>query len=122
MPIFWWLGKASYVRFIARELTSLFVVYAAVVLLLQVRALGAGEAEAERFEAWLRAPPVVALHGAVLLALLFHSVTWLGLAPRALFLRFRGERVPEGAVLAGHYAAWAVTSALLAWAVIGCGP
>ncbi len=122
MPIFWWLGKAAYVRFILRELTSLFVAYAAVVLLLQVRALGAGEEDTARFQAWLEAPGTVALHAFVLLALLFHAVTWFGLAPRALVLRVRGRRVPEAAVLGGHYLAWAAASALLAWAVAGGGP
>ncbi len=122
MPIFWWLGRAAYVRFILRELTSLFVAYAAVVLVLQVRALGAGEGETARFQAWLGAPGTVAFHGFVLLALLFHSATWFGLAPRALVLRVRGRRVPEAAVLAGHYFAWAAASALLAWAVAGGGP
>jgi fumarate reductase subunit C len=122
MPIFWWLGKAAYVRFILRELTSLFVAYAAVVLVLQVRALAAGEQEYARFHAWLEAPGTVAFHGFVLLGLLFHSATWFGLAPRALVVRVRGKRVPEGAVLAGHYLAWAAASALLAWAVAGGGP
>jgi len=121
MPIFWWLGKASYVRFIARELTSLFVAYAVVVLVFQARALGAGAEAWDRFQEWLRAPAVMALHGFVLLVLLFHSVSWLGLAPRALVIRIRGRRIPDGWILAGHYAGWAVASALLTWFLTG-GP
>ena len=84
MPIFWWLGKASYVGFIFRELTSLAVAYASVLLLLLVRALGAGEESAARFVAWLAAPWALALHALVFIVILVHALTWLHLAPKAL--------------------------------------
>jgi fumarate reductase subunit C len=119
VPIFWWLGKRSYIRFIARELTSVFVAYAALVLLVQTWMLGRGEDAYARFEQWLGSPPVVALHLVVLLALLFHTVTWLGLAPTALAVRIRGRRVPNRAVLLGHYAGWMVVSGVVAWALLG---
>ena len=60
MPIFWWLGQLSYVKFITRELTSLAVGYAAVLLLAEVWALGRGAAAHARFLRFLAAPPVVA--------------------------------------------------------------
>ena len=110
MPIFWWLGKWAYTRFILRELTSLGVAWSAAVLVLHARALDRGGADAEAFAAWLRAPGILALNAVALLLLLYHSVTWLGLAPRALRLRVAGRRVPDGAVLAGHYLAWAAVS------------
>lgn len=118
MPIFWWLRKAAYVRFITRELTSVFVAYAAVLLVVQLRAVAAGPEALERFGAWLRLPPVAALHVVVLLALLFHAVTWLNLAPRAIVVRVGGRRLPDGAVLLGHYGAWLVASGLVAWVLL----
>ena len=89
-PIFWWLGRFAYGKFIARELTSLAVGYAAVLL----------------------------LHGFILCALLFHSITWLNLAPRALVLRLGRTRIPDAAVLAGHYAAWLGATALVVWYLV----
>jgi fumarate reductase subunit C len=50
--------------------------------------------------------------------LLLHAVTWLNLAPRAIVPHIRGRRVPARAVLAGHYAAWLVVSAAVAWVVM----
>jgi succinate dehydrogenase subunit C len=115
MPIFWWLGKLSYIKFITRELTSLAVGYAAVLLLAEIWALARGPAAYARFTGFLAAPPVVALHLLVGAALLFHTVTWLGLAPKALVIKLGGRRLPDWAVIAGHYVMLVVASAVVAW-------
>ena len=57
MPIFWWLKKLAYVKFITRELTSLGVAYTAILLLIQIWILSRGEAAYERFLALLASPP-----------------------------------------------------------------
>ncbi len=121
MPIFWWLHTLSYAKFISRELTSLAVAYASVLLLAEVAAVGRGPAAYARFLAFLAAPPVLALHVAVFLALLFHTVTWLGLAPQAMAMRLGGRRVPDRAVLAAHYLAWLAATGLAAWLLAGGG-
>ena len=118
-PIFWWLKKPAYVKFMIRELTSLAVGYVAVLLILQVWALSRGEQAYERFLDFLQAPAVLVLHGLVLLLLLFHSVTWLLAAPKALVLRVGGKRLPDVAVLVGHYAAWLVATVLVFWLLVG---
>lgn len=113
MPIFWWLGRLSYTRFITRELTSLAVAYTALFLLVALWTLARGEAAWTELLGRLRHPGWLAFHGLVLLSLLFHTVTWLGLAPKALVLRVGRRRLPDGAVLAAHYLAWAAASALV---------
>jgi fumarate reductase subunit C len=119
IPIFWWLGKLSYTKFIVRELTSLAVLWAALLLLAQAWVLGSGEQAYQRFEALLRSPLVVALNALALTALLFHSVTWLGLAPKAMVVRLGRRRLPDGVILLAHYAAWLAVSVLLAWGLLG---
>lgn len=114
IPIFWWLGHAAYTKFIARELTSLFVAYAAVLLLVQLWIVGRGEAAYERFSGWLAAPPVVAFHAFVFVVILFHTITWLSLAPKALVVRVARRRVPDAWVVAAHYGGWLVASAAIA--------
>lgn len=115
VPIFWWLGHPAYTRFITRELTSLAVAYSALLLLLQVWTMSRGEAAYEQFQSWLASPAVLVFHGVILLALVFHTITWLALAPKALVLRIAGRRLPDVAVIAAHYAAWFVASALVVW-------
>ena len=118
-PIFWWLEKLAYGKFITRELTSVAVGYAAILLMLEVWVLSKGQGAYERFENLLQSPLVLIFHGVVLLALLFHSVTWLNLAPRAMVLHLGRRRVPDGAVVAGHYAAWLVATGLVTWYLVG---
>ena len=115
MPIFWWLREPAFAKFIGRELTSVFVAYSAILLMIQIWALARGEATYERLSSVLQLPAVVVLHGAVLLVVVFHTVTWLNLTPKALVLRARGRRVPDAVVLGAHYLAWVVISGLLIW-------
>ncbi len=119
MPIFWWLRKLPYAKFITRELTSLAVAYAAVLLIVEVGAVARGPEAYARFQQFLAAPATVALHGAVLLFLLFHTLTWLGLAPQAMVVRLAGRRVPDRAILAAHYLAWLAASGLVVWVLRG---
>lgn len=119
MPIFWWLERASYVKFIARELTSLAVAYAALFVLALAVALARGPDAYRELIGWTSRPWVLAVHGLMLLALLFHTVTWLGLAPKALVVRIGGRRLPDSAVVAAHYGAWAAASALVAYLILG---
>ena len=118
IPIFWWLRNLAYTKFISRELTSLAVAYVALLLLVQIWALAGGEEAYLRFTSWLRHPVVLVAHALVLLALLFHTVTWLNLAPKALVLRIGGRRVPDGAIIAAHYLAWFAASGGVAWMLL----
>jgi len=118
MPIFWWLRQPAYARFIARELTSVAVAYAVLLLLVEVYVLGRGPEAFARFSAWIQSPIAMVLHGLLLVALLFHAVTWINLAPRALVLRLAGRRLPDGFVLLAHYAAWIAVSAVIAWGLL----
>jgi len=118
MPIFWWVHKWVHVRFILRELTSVFVAFYALVLLFEVRAVTQGPEAYASFLAWLQTPTAIVLHAVAFVMVLFHSVTWFNLAPKALVVHVGKKRVP-GAVIAGmNYAAWVVVSVVLAWIVL----
>ena len=119
MPIFWWIHTWVHVRFIVRELTSVFVAGYVVVLLLQIRALGQGPSAYSHFEAWLQTPFALAVHSLALLLALFHSATWLNLAPKAMALRVGGKQVPARVIVAANFLAWGAASAGLAWFIMG---
>jgi fumarate reductase subunit C len=123
MPIFWWLRKGAYVRFITRELTSLAVGYTAALLVVQGWFLAAGPEAYGAFRGWLLTPWVLGLHTFVLLALVYHSVTWLNLAPKALALKLGRSRIPGALIILGHYAGWLAASVLVLWVLTrGGGP
>jgi fumarate reductase subunit C len=119
MPIFWWLRRLSYARFIARELTSVAVVYTSLLLLMQIWALGQGQETYEGFLTRLASPPLSVLNVVVVLVLLFHTVTWLNLAPKALVVHLGKRRIPDVLVVAGHYFAWLIVSIFVGWILLG---
>ncbi len=118
MPIFWWLRRLSYVKFIFRELTSLAVLYTVALLMVQVRALSQGEESYGRFAELLRHPLFLVVNVVVVLGLLFHTMTWLSLAPKALVVRLGSRRVPDRVILAAHYLAWLSVSAVIGWGLL----
>ena len=118
MPIFWWVSKWPHTRFILRELTSVFVAFYAIVLLLHVRSLAAGPEAYANFMAWLQTPLALALHTVALVMVLYHSITWFSLAPKAMVLRVGSKRIPGWAIAGANFAAWGVFSAALAWIIL----
>ena len=114
----WWLQQRDYMAFIAREVSSVFIAWTVVFLLLLVRAVGQGEGAYLEFIGWAAATPIVLLNGVSLLFILFHAVTWFNLAPAALVVHVRGRKLPGGVIAASNYAAFAAASALIAWLLL----
>jgi fumarate reductase subunit C len=111
----WWMGRWSYLKFILREISSVFVAWFVVELLLALDALSSGRGEYSEFQDFLRNPAVVALNFVSLFFVVFHAVTWFNLAPKAMAVRFRGRRIPDLWIAGPNYLAWAAVSAAVAW-------
>ncbi len=118
MPIFWWVRRWVHARFILRELTSVFVAYYALVMLIQVRAVGLGEQAYAKFSVWLETPTALILNTIAFLFVAYHTVTWLRLAPRALVIRLGGRRVSDAAIVAGNFLALGGASIFVAWILL----
>jgi len=118
MPIFWWVRKWAHARFILRELTSVPVAFYALVLLFQIRALAQSPEAYASVLAWLKTPASVVLHAIAFLMVIFHSVTWFNLAPRALVVRIGKKRIPDVVIAASNYVAWIAFSVAIAWIVL----
>ena len=116
---YWWLRQRSYLKFVLRELSSIFVAFFVLTTLLQIRALSRGPEAYAEFHSWMKRPLVIAVNAVSLAFVLFHSVTWLNLAPRAMALRVGGKRIPELVVAAANYTAWLTISAIVAWFLLG---
>ena len=87
----WWLRKRTYFVFVMRELSSLFVAWWVVYLLLFVAAVGRSEAAYQDFLDWASTPWVVTLNLVAALFLVLHVVTWFNLTPQAVVVRVRGD-------------------------------
>jgi fumarate reductase subunit C len=113
----WWLRKRTYFVFVMRELSSLFVGWFVVFLLLLVRAVGRSDADYQDFLDWAASPVVVVVNVVAFAFIVLHTVTWFSLTPQALALRVRGRTVPGWLVIAAQYAGLAVVSAFIWWLV-----
>lgn len=112
-PIFWWVHKWTHFRFILRELTSLGVAFYSFGLIFYIRALKQGPESFADFSAWLESPWVIGIHMVAFLLVLYHSITWFRLAPKAMVIKLGKNRVPGSIITAMNYGAWLVISIAL---------
>jgi fumarate reductase subunit C len=118
VSVYWWLRDWRSLKFILREISSVFVALAVLGVLLQIRALEMGPESYARFEDRLRTPLGIAITVIVFFFVLFHSITWFNLAPRAVTVRIGGRKIPELFIAAGNYSLWAVATVAVAWIVL----
>ncbi len=116
--VFWWLRKRSYFVFVMRELSSIFVAWFVVFLLIFISAVGRGEGAYEDFLDFASHPVVVALNMVASAFLVLHTITWFSLTPKAMVVRVAGRRVPPVAIIASQYAGMLVVSAFIYWLVV----
>jgi len=139
----WWMKKRTYFMFVMRELSSVFVGWFAVFLMVMVFAIGRGAASYQRFMDWAASPIVVVVNIVALAFAVLHTVTWFVLTPQAMVVRLGGRqvpamkevrvagrfvpaatvirvggRVPAGMVVASQYLGLIVVSAFIAWLVL----
>jgi fumarate reductase subunit C len=118
VSVYWWLGEWHYLKFILREISSVFVAVFVVETLLLIHALRQGPAAYEHYLRCMRNPAILVLNIVSLFFVVFHTITWLNLAPSAMPVRLGGKRVPDFLVAAPSYIAWIVVSAVVTWLLL----
>jgi fumarate reductase subunit C len=118
VSVWWWLQKWSYSGFVLRELTSVFVAFFAVVYLWQLRALAQGPEAYGQFLARLRTPLFLIVDTVAFVFVLFHTITWFNLTPKAIVFRLRGKRVPDWIIVGLNYAAWLALSGVVVFMLL----
>ena len=109
----WWLAQPRYIRYMARELSCVFIgAYSAVVVVGLMR-LSEGAVAWRAFLEILQAPASVAFHLLALVFSLYHTTTWFNVTPKAMPVQLGEARLPDGAIIGAHYVGWALVSALV---------
>jgi fumarate reductase subunit C len=109
----WFLRQPRYLRYMAREVSCIFIGTYALLIVVGLERLSAGRAAYEAFLAALASPPSLVFHAAALPFALFHSTHWFKVTGQVMPVQ-RGESFLPGAVVAGaHYALWIVVSLAL---------
>lgn len=109
----WFFRHPRYVRYMAREVTCLFIGAYTLLMVAGLQRLSEGRASWEAFLEMLRSPWSVVFHGLVLGFSLYHTVTWFNLTPKALPIQVGEAFVPDWAIAGAHYAAWILLSLFL---------
>lgn len=118
----WYLRRAYLLRYTLRELTAVFVLIEALILLAGLAALAAGPSAWAGYREVLAHPLSIGLHAVLLVAALYNSLTWFVVAPKAIPALFIGTRpVPGLAVTLAHVAVFAVVSAVIVFVLAAGG-
>ena len=119
----WWRRDTYFIRYMAREVTAVFVAAYAVVLLVGLVRLGQGEAA---FTAWLQAlktPLSLLFHLIVLATFVYHTWSWFSIMPKTMPIMFvGGKRVQPGTITGAGVAAAVVACLAVYFIVRGIHP
>ena len=114
-PRTWWLRNGPFLRFAAREFTAVFAAAFSVILLLFLSALSRGREAYEGFLRWLELPAIVAFSAVILVAMVYHALTWFRLTAHIQVVRLGGKVVPRELVVNALIVIWIVVSAVVAY-------
>jgi fumarate reductase subunit C len=114
-PRWWWLRRGPYLRFAAREITSMFAAGFSVLLLAFLFALGSGPKAYGSFLDLLNSPWMLAVSVVILVALLYHVATWFRLTTYIVVVRVGPIVLPRPALIAALLIAWVGASAVVAY-------
>jgi fumarate reductase subunit C len=107
----WWKRNPFFMRYMAREVTALFVAAYALVLLAGLARLSQGS---EAFEQWLdglRSPLSIAFHLVLLAIFVYHTWSWFTIMPKTMApVIVGGKRLSNAAITGMGLAASAVLS------------
>jgi len=119
----WWKRDAYFIRYMAREVTAIFVALYAIVLLFGVVRLAQGEAAFNGWLHYLTTPWMKAFHLIVLAVFCYHTWSWFSIMPKTMPIMFvGGKRVQPGLITSTGIAAAVVASLAVLFIVKGMHP
>ena len=116
-PKDWWTRKPAYSWFMVREATCVFVAIYTILTITLVWKHAQGEAAYLDFVEAIRAPRLLLFHLFSFLFLIYQSITWFILTPKAVVVRIGEDRVPDHLVIGANVGPWLVITAVFIWAM-----
>ena len=115
---YWWLQRWEYLRFVLREISSVFIAWFVVLTLVQIYSASQGPNAYGDFLEFLKNSFVLALNIISFFFVVYHSITWFNLSARAMSIRVGGKKVPGIMISGPNFAAWLFISAVIAWLLL----
>ena len=114
----WWRRDPFFMVYMWREVTAVGVAAYAVLLLAGLLCLMQGEAAWHAWVGWLRTPLSLLLHGVLLVAMGYHTLSWFDIMPKTMPMLFVGGKRVSGALITRLGLAAAVVASLVLWTIV----
>jgi len=108
----WWRRDPYFVKYMAREVTAIFVAAYAAVLLVGLVRLGQGQAAYEGWLAALKSPLSLVFHLILLATFVYHTWSWFNIMPKTMPIMFVGGKRVQPGMITGTGLAAAVVACL----------
>jgi len=112
-PTTWFFRHPRYMRYMAREVTCIFVGAYCLLLVVGLQRLAAGQASYEAFLQALRSPVSVVFHLLALVASVYHAATWFNASQKAMPVQVGEDFVPGNVISGAHYVIWIALSLVI---------
>ncbi|WP_404378929.1 hypothetical protein [Caenispirillum salinarum] len=109
----WWLHKRAFTLYMIRELSCVALAAYSAVLIYGLGRLADGREAWDGFVVSLSSPAFLTFHVLALALMLYHTITWFSLTPKAMPIMRGDNFVPGRYIIGAHYAAWAVVSLIV---------
>lgn len=109
----WYFKQPRYMRYMAREVTCIFIGAYTFLLIVALGNLAAGKEYFDAFVQALGSPLGVLFNLAALVAAAYHSTSWFNVTPQAMPIQRGEEFVPGHIIVGAHYAVWAALSLII---------
>ena len=115
----WWKRDPYFIRYMAREVTAVFVAAYAVVLLAGLIRLAQGEAAFNGWLQYLKTPWMLVFHVIVLATFVYHTWSWFKIMPKTMPIMFVGGKRVQPGTITGTGLAAAVVACLAVLFIVG---
>ena len=109
-PTSWYFRHPRYMRYMSREITSIFVGAYCVLLVVGLQRLAAGPVAWDAFLAALKSPASIVFQFLALVAAVYHAATWFNATHKAMPVQIGEDFVQPGVISGAHYLVWVALS------------
>ena len=116
----WWYRKSTYLSYMMREVSSLFIGAFSLAMVWGLYRFSQGE---EAYTLWINELWNNYLLFSVLMFIfaVYHSFTWFLVTPKAMPLKIAGKRIHGSIIIAAHLILWIFCSIIVWWLVVSGG-